>query len=261
MNFFFFNFQFIGANDEDGDFAVCDGKSVGGGKNTKKASRYTDSSIRNSQVDLSKKKRSRRNTTSYAAQPVSFVSSGVMVSDVVEAITMESPETNETCHDSKDMPSSLACGSFELHTTGFGSKMMAKMGYVEGQGLGKDGQGMAQPIEVLQRPKSLGLGADIPPESITPEPSGKLTAKKGSMSVRRERSSSGTNGKDGKRKGRSGESQQFGAFEKYTTGFGSRMMAKMGFVEGSGLGKDSQGMVTPLAALRRPKSQGLGAKQ
>lgn len=237
-------------------------KSVGGGKNTKKVSRYTDSSLRNLQADLSKKKKKSRNTTtSYAAEPVSFVSSGVMVSDVIEATTMESSETNETCHDSKDMPpSSLAYGSFELHTTGFGSKMMAKMGYIEGRGLGKDGQGMSQPIEVLQRPKSLGLGADIPKPTI-PEVSDKLAAKKGSVSIGREPSSSGTKGKDGKKNGKRRESQQFGAFEKYTTGFGSRMMAKMGFVEGTGLGKESQGMVTPLAAVRRPKSQGLGAKQ
>ncbi|EPS60366.1 hypothetical protein M569_14436, partial [Genlisea aurea] len=51
-------------------------------------------------------------------------------------------------------------GSFERHTTGFGSKMLAKMGYVGGRrGLGKDGQGISEPIEVSQRPKSLGLGA------------------------------------------------------------------------------------------------------
>lgn len=249
--------KFIGADDEDGDFAVCDVRSAEGGKKTKKATRYTDSSIKNLRADLSKKKKSGK-TTSYAAQPVSFVSSGVMGSDVVQARTIESSETRETCRDSgKGMPSSHAYGSFELHTTGFGSKMMVKMGYVEGRGLGKDGQGMAEPIEVLQRPKSLGLGADIP-ESIT-EASDKLDNKGRSLSVGGREHPSRTNGKDGKRKRRK-ESQQFAAFEKYTTGFGSRMMAKMGFVEGTGLGKDSQGMVTPLAAVRRPKSQGLGAK-
>ncbi|KAJ6743042.1 G-PATCH DOMAIN CONTAINING PROTEIN [Salix viminalis] len=52
-------------------------------------------------------------------------------------------------------------GAFEVHTKGFGSKMMGKMGFIQGGGLGKDGQGMAQPIEVIQRPKSLGLGVDF----------------------------------------------------------------------------------------------------
>jgi G patch domain-containing protein 2 len=51
-----------------------------------------------------------------------------------------------------------------------------------------------------------------------------------------------------------------GSFEKHTKGFGSKMMAKMGFVEGSGLGRESQGITAPLGAVRLPKSRGLGAK-
>ena len=51
-----------------------------------------------------------------------------------------------------------------------------------------------------------------------------------------------------------------GAFEQHTTGFGSRMMARMGFVEGSGLGRESQGIVNPLVAVRRPRARGIGAE-
>ena len=54
-------------------------------------------------------------------------------------------------------------GTFEAHTRGFGSRMMSKMGFVEGQGLGRDGQGIANPLEAVKRPKSLGLGAFAPP--------------------------------------------------------------------------------------------------
>jgi tuftelin-interacting protein 11 len=41
----------------------------------------------------------------------------------------------------------------------FAARMMAKMGYKEGQGLGKEGTGRSGVIEVVQRPQGVGLGA------------------------------------------------------------------------------------------------------
>lgn len=41
---------------------------------------------------------------------------------------------------------------------GIGAKLLSRMGYVEGQGLGKDGSGITAPIETEQRPQGVGLG-------------------------------------------------------------------------------------------------------
>ena len=52
----------------------------------------------------------------------------------------------------------------------------------------------------------------------------------------------------------------YGKFEQHTTGFGSKMLARWGFAgQGSGLGRNSQGIAEPLSAVRIPKQKGLGA--
>ncbi|XP_065854074.1 uncharacterized protein [Euphorbia lathyris] len=247
--------KLIGAGNEDADFCVSEGagtKSASANRNRNRRNRKgsggnpleiearskSSKKLANSQ-NVRASRRQGGGKALYANQPVSFVSSGAM-SERADMTTTDTKE-NETSDTkaTKATDSSEKVGAFELHTRGFGSKMMAKMGYVEGGGLGKDGQGIAEPIEAIQRPKSLGLGANVPENVID--------------SVEIKPRSIGKSEKSAK-------PQNMGVFEKHTKGFGSKMMARMGFVEGTGLGKNSQGIVNPLVAVRFPKSRGLGAK-
>lgn len=50
-------------------------------------------------------------------------------------------------------------GPSAANPNSFAAKMMAKMGYVEGQGLGASGRGRLAPIETQLRPQGAGLGA------------------------------------------------------------------------------------------------------
>lgn len=233
--FLWFQLLGVSVNDVD-DFIVNQGtkikrlkqpkgrKNLGKGPASHEHQSAPSKLLKSSEASGSRKRIGKQRLASYAARPVSFVSTGVMeVDPAKETITVDSSastslETVATSH--------ASFGAFEVHTKGFGSRLMAKMGFVEGTGLGKAGQGMVQPIQVVKRPKSLGLGVQFEDET----------------------SSAGA------------EIGRIGAFERHTKGFGSKMMVKMGFVPGTGLGKDSQGIINPLTAVKQPKSRGLGAK-
>ncbi|KAL4181379.1 hypothetical protein AMTRI_Chr12g270890 [Amborella trichopoda] len=105
----------------------------------------------------SKKQGRGKQSIQKASLPVAFVSSGIMQVDFTGEKVRNLNKTKTTT-EKKESTGSSKMGTFEMHTTGFGSRMMAKMGFVEGGGLGKDGQGITEPLAAIQRPKSLGLG-------------------------------------------------------------------------------------------------------
>ena len=56
-----------------------------------------------------------------------------------------------------DEPPSPDVGGWEKHTKGIGSKLMGRMGYVPGQGLGPRGEGILDPLEAVVLPKRANL--------------------------------------------------------------------------------------------------------
>ncbi|GAU11978.1 hypothetical protein TSUD_196020, partial [Trifolium subterraneum] len=264
--------KLLGADDEEADFSVMDPmnkKSVSADRRRlrKKNAKRNDFRLQESGQSKTPKNSASRGSSrvkdkkgsgqkaSYADQPVSFVSSGTVHPEAVQVIAVDSEETGSANKKGATSSANADIGSFEVHTTGFGSKMMAKMGFTEGGGLGKNGQGMAQPIEVIQRPKSLGLGVEF--SSNVDEPSPRDRSNGIGTSEKRVKSSSRMGSYEKHTKGSSSvgsfekhtkgsSTSGIGSFEKHTKGFGSKMMAKMGFVEGTGLGRESQGITAPL---------------
>ena len=62
---------------------------------------------------------------------------------------------------------------WEKHTRGIGSKLLSKMGYIPGTGLGVEGNGMRDPIEIVVLPKGRSLDQCMESKRNNPDGKGK----------------------------------------------------------------------------------------
>jgi len=102
--------------------------------------------------DDQEEKKSKKNK-----KDISFVSS-----DSKPSTSTSSSKPNRTFKQSDrfaGVASSSRLGQWEKYTTGIGSKLLGKMGWDPGKGLGKNLQGIAVPIEASVRPSGVGIGA------------------------------------------------------------------------------------------------------
>ncbi|KAJ3474600.1 hypothetical protein NLG97_g9771 [Lecanicillium saksenae] len=86
---------------------------------------------------------------------------GFVPSSAAEPVLREPPgKASQPPPQNKPQPSAFGPGSKgKVNAKSFGARMMAKMGYVEGKGLGREGQGRNVIIEANLRPQGVGLGA------------------------------------------------------------------------------------------------------
>jgi len=95
-------------------------------------------------------------STRRALQGLNFQSAGHLGDDDVDE-EENLAGSSIHIHQSRTPPSG-DFGAFEAHTLGVGSRLMAKMGFTPGSGLGVNSQGITQAPEIEERPKRLGLG-------------------------------------------------------------------------------------------------------
>ncbi|KAG6536303.1 septin and tuftelin-interacting protein 1 homolog 1-like [Zingiber officinale] len=128
-------------------------------------------------------------------------------------------------------------------------------------GVPNSGQGLGYGLGFQSnRKESVGDEDDEDQDNFLPTAFGRRI-KEGAQ--RREKEKESERGKSKLAKKSSGRrdasgASEMGKFEAHTKGIGLKLMKMMGYKEGSGLGKNEQGIVAPVEAKLRPKNMGMG---
>ena len=145
--------------------------------------------------------------------------------------------------EAKQIRGTVDAAEVEAELAAADADMRAAEAFLNAPEAGTDGDGDGDDAEEIQR-SNRGLRRAA------------LAAERELRAVQAQRRKKGGDGKV------VGAGHEFGAFEAHTSGFGSRMLAKMGFQgEGSGVGKDGSGISEPITASMRAKRVGLGAER
>ncbi|KAJ0980448.1 hypothetical protein J5N97_008703 [Dioscorea zingiberensis] len=117
------------------------------------------------------------------------------------------------------------------------------------------GQGLGFGLGFRAEPEKKEGGEDD--EDFLPTAFGRKI-KEGAQRREKEREKSTSMKKTIGRRDAGGVTSGVGKFENYTKGIGMKLMEKMGYKIGGGLGKNEQGIVAPIEAKLRPKNMGMG---
>lgn len=181
-------------------------------------------------------------------KPVSFVSTGVVVPN---------QEVEKDLKQQSDDRPDVDQG----HGLGLGATSGSGLGF-NNSGLGFNNSGLGFNNSGLGFNNSAGDDDDDEDDSnFLPTAFGKKI-KEGAERRHREKEKmklqqTSRSRRDSESKGPISGDGDLGAFEKHTKGIGMKMLKKMGY-EGGGLGKNQQGIYTPIEAKLRPKNMGMG---